>query len=53
MRDFYLNIIPNVSKSKTDIDDKLDKLVETMNECITRIEREENTELVEIIKLYC
>jgi hypothetical protein len=35
-----------------DIDDKLDTLIETMKECIGRIERDENTELVEIIKLY-
>jgi hypothetical protein len=35
-----------------DIDDKLDKLIETMEECISRIEREENTDLVKIIKLY-
>jgi hypothetical protein len=49
----FIRFNPDTNVSKTDIDDKLDKLVETMNECITRIEQEENTELVEIIKLYC
>jgi hypothetical protein len=43
----------NMSNNKIDIKDKLDKLIETMNECIERIERNKNTELVEIIKLYC
>ena len=38
---------------KVDISDKLNKLIETMEECIGRIEREENVELLEIIKLYC
>jgi hypothetical protein len=38
---------------KVDIDDKLDKLIETMNDCISRIENDENTELLEIYKLYC
>jgi hypothetical protein len=32
--------------------DKLTKLVETMKEQIRRIENEENTDLVEIIKLF-
>jgi hypothetical protein len=36
-----------------DIEDKLTKLKETIDECIDRIENEENTELVEIIKLFC
>ena len=39
--------------SKVDIEDKLDTLIETMKECIARIENDENEELVEIIKLYC
>ena len=38
---------------KIDIDDKLEKLIETMNDCIDRINNDENTEFVEIIKLYC
>ncbi len=44
---------PDSNVSKIDIEDKLNKLVETMEECIYRIEQEENTELVEIIRLYC
>ena len=39
--------------SKVDIEDKLTKLKETMDDCIQLIEYEENTELVEIIKLFC
>jgi hypothetical protein len=49
----FIRFNPDDNISKVDIDDKLDKLIETMNECIDRIEREENVELVEIIKLYC
>jgi hypothetical protein len=48
----FIRFNPDTNVSKIDIADKLDKLVETMNECITRIEQEENRELVEIIKLY-
>lgn len=33
--------------------DKLDTLINKMRECITRIENDENIELVEIYKLYC
>ena len=39
--------------SKVDIEDKLTKLKETLDDCIQLIEYEENTELVEIIKLFC
>jgi hypothetical protein len=49
----YIRFNPDTNVSKIDISDKLDKLIETMEECIDRIEREENTDLVEIIKLYC
>ena len=49
----FIRFNPDTNVSKIDIDDKLDKLIEIMNECIARIEKEENTELVEIIKLYC
>jgi hypothetical protein len=49
----FIRFNPDDNFSKVDIDDKLDKLIETMNDCIDRIEREENTELLEIIKLYC
>ena len=48
----FIRFNPDSNVSKVDIDDKLDTLIETMKECIARIEREENTELVEIIKLY-
>jgi hypothetical protein len=49
----FIRFNPDNNISKVDIDDKLDKLIETMNECIDRIKNNENTELVEIIKLYC
>ena len=49
----FIRFNPDTNVSKIDVSDKLDKLIETMNECITRIEQEENRELVEIIKLYC
>ena len=48
----FIRFNPDNNISKIDIDDKLNKLIETMEECINRIECEENTELVEIIKLY-
>jgi len=49
----FIRFNPDDNFSKVDIDDKLDKLIETMNDCILRIEQGENTELVEIYKLYC
>ena len=49
----FIRFNPDSNVSKIDIADKLDKLIETMEDCIARIEREENTELCEIIKLYC
>ena len=48
----FIRFNPDNNISKVDIDDKLDKLIETMNECILRIELEENIEPVKIIKLY-
>jgi hypothetical protein len=48
----FIRFNPDSNVSKVDIDDKLDTLIETMTECMGRIEREENMELVEIIKLY-
>ena len=48
----FIRFNPDDNISKVDIDDKLDKLIETMNECILRIELEENIEPVKIIKLY-
>ena len=49
----FIRFNPDDNFSKVDIDDKLDKLIETMNYFILKIENNENTELVEIIKLYC
>ena len=49
----FIRFNPDTNVSKVDISDKLDKLIETMGECVNRIERGENAELVEIIKLYC
>ena len=49
----FIRFNPDNNVSKTDLADKLDKLVETMNKCIIKIEKDENIELVEIIKLYC
>ena len=49
----FIRFNPDSNISKVDIEDKLTKLKETMDECIDRIEYEENTELVEIIKLFC
>ena len=49
----FIRFNPDDNFSKVDIDDKLDKLIETMKNCIDQIENDENTELVEIIKLYC
>ena len=49
----FIRFNPDTNVSKVDIDDKLTKLKETMDECINNIEDEENTELVEIIKLFC
>ena len=48
----FIRFNPDSNISKVDIDNKLDTLIETMKECIERIERDENMELVEIIKLY-
>ena len=49
----FIRFNPDTNVSKIDIRDKLDKLVETINEYIYRIEQDENIELIEIIKLYC
>jgi hypothetical protein len=49
----FIRFNPDSNISKVDIEDKLTMLKETMDECIDRIEYEENTELVEIIKLFC
>jgi protein-arginine kinase activator protein McsA len=49
----FIRFNPDNNVSKVDIEDKLAKLKETIDKCIDRIEYEENTELVEIIKLFC
>ena len=49
----FIRFNPDDNVSKIDIQYKLNKLIETMKECIEKIEREENTELIKIIKLYC
>ena len=49
----FIRFNPDPNVSKINIQDKLDKLVETINEYIYIIEQEENIELIKIIKLYC
>jgi len=49
----FIRFNPDMNVSKTDIEEKLDNLIGTMKENIGRIEREENTEFLEIITLYC
>ena len=49
----FIRFNPDTNVSKVDIEDKLDTLIRTVKENIMRIQCEENTELVEIIKLYC
>jgi hypothetical protein len=48
----FIRFNPDNNKDKTDIEDKLNKLIETINIVIERIENN-NYELLEIIKLYC
>ena len=49
----FIRFNPDDNFSKVDIEDKIDKLIETMENCISRIENNENSELLEIHKLYC
>jgi hypothetical protein len=49
----FIRFNPDTNVNKCDIHDKLNKLIETIHACISRIEKEENIELIEIIKLYC
>jgi hypothetical protein len=49
----FIRFNPDDNVSKIDIVDKLNVLIETIDKCISRIETGENTELVEIIKLFC
>ena len=48
----FIRFNPDNNTDKTDFEDKIVKLQETMIEQNSRIENEENMELVEIIKLY-
>lgn len=49
----YIRFNPDITRTdKTDIEDRIDKLLEVMEEQMIRIMREENEELVEIIKLF-
>jgi len=49
----FIRFNPDNNYDKTDLEDKLTVLGETMTAQIDRIEKGENTELVEIVKLYC
>jgi len=49
----FIRFNPDSNISKIDIQDKLDTLVNTIEECISIIEKEENEEYVKIIRLYC
>ena len=49
----FIRFNPDTNVSKIDIQCKLNALIETIHECISRMEMEENTELLEIVKLYC
>jgi hypothetical protein len=49
----FIRFNPDSNISNVDIYDKLRHLVDVMRQCIEKIHREENHELVEIIKLYC
>jgi hypothetical protein len=49
----FVRFNPDDNYDKTNIEDKLEVLLETMKEQIDRIEQGENTEPLEIIKLFC
>ena len=48
----FIRFNPGLDKSKTNIENKLNTLVETIKISIERINKEENIDLLEIIKLY-
>jgi hypothetical protein len=48
----YIRFNPDSNRDKTDIVDKIDKLIDVVCTQIKRIENEENTDLVEIIRLF-
>ena len=49
----FIRFNPDNNISKVDIDDKIDILIDKIKKCISRIQNEENLELLEIYKLYC
>ena len=49
----WIRFNPDLNINKTNIKNKLDKLIETIKESIQRIEQDKNSEMVEIIKLFC
>jgi DNA-binding protein YbaB len=49
----FIRFNPDTNVSKIDIQDKLVKLIETIEDCIYTIEQDNNVELIKIIKLYC
>ena len=49
----FIRFNPDSNISKIDINDKLNKLIETIEVCIDCIKQENNTDLVKIIKLFC
>ena len=49
----FIRFNPDDNISKVDIADKIDVLIDKIKECISRIQNEENLELLEIYKLYC
>ena len=48
----FIRFNPDDNISKVDIDDKINVLVDKIKECILRIKNDENSELIEIYKLY-
>jgi hypothetical protein len=49
----YIRFNPDVTRTqKTDIEDRIDVLIDVMEQQIERILSDENTELVKIIKLF-
>ena len=48
----YIRFNPDDNRSKVPFEDKLDTLIDTIRNCIERIENEQNNDLVEIIKLF-
>jgi hypothetical protein len=49
----FIRFNPDDNISKVDIDDKIYVLIDKIKKCISRIQNEENLELLEIYKLYC